>query len=242
MQLLNGDCLEIMKEIPDKSVDMILCDPPYGTTSCPWDVIIPFDKMWEQYNRIIKDNGIIALFGSEPFSSLLRCSNLKMFKYDLIWNKNKCGSPGLAKIRPLKIHEIISIFCNGKGKYNPQMTSGEPYFRKRSGKCRVNSMGYGFANSTKDIVNTGTRYPKSILNISRDFSAQQQVHPTQKPVKLMEYLIKTYTDEGDTVLDNCMGSGSVGIACKKLNRKFIGIELDEKYFNLAKDRIENVQV
>ena len=234
-----GDCLELMKDIPDKSVDMILCDLPYGATICEWDTVIPFDKLWEQYERIIKDNCAICLFGSEPFASRLRLSNPKMYKYDWIWNKNKCGSPGLAKLRPLKTHETISVFARGTEKYIPQMETGKPYFRKRSGKSRVNSMGYGFANSTKDIVNTGTRYPKSIINISRDFSAQQQVHPTQKPVPLCEYLIKTYTNENDTVLDNCMGSGTTGIACKHLNRNFIGIELDENYFEIAKNRIES---
>jgi site-specific DNA-methyltransferase (adenine-specific) len=239
MQLYQGDCLEVMKQISDKSVDMILCDLPYGSTSCPWDIVIPFDKLWEQYKRIIKDNGIICLFGSEPFASKLRLSNLDWYKYDWIWNKNKCGSPGLAKIRPIKTHETISVFCKGKGLYNPQMESGTPYFRKHSGKYRENNMDYGFANSTKDIVNSGTRYPKSIINISRDFSAQQQIHPTQKPVPLCEYLIKTYTNENDIVLDNCMGSGTTGVACKHLNRNFIGIELDPNYFEIAKNRIEN---
>ena len=244
IKLYNGDCLEVMKQIPDNSIDLILCDLPYGTTACKWDTIIPFEPLWEQYKRIIKDNSAIVLFGSEPFASNLRMSNTKMYKYDWVWNKNKCGSPGLAKFRPLKVHETISVFARGVEKYNPQMEIGTPYYRKRSGKTRVNSMGYGFANSTKDIVNKGTRYPKSIINISRNFSAQQQVHPTQKPVPLCEYLIKTYTNEGDIVLDNCMGSGTTGVACKNLNRNFIGIELDENYFKIAKERIEgtdNVQ-
>jgi len=239
VQLLQGDCLELMKDIPDKSIDMILCDLPYGTTACKWDVIIPFDKLWEQYNRIIKNSGAIVLTASQPFTSKLVMSNIKKFKYSLVWNKNKCGSPGLAKHRFMKTHEDILVFCNGKEKYNPQMEIGEPYSRKRSGKSRVNNMSYGFANNTKDIVNTGIRYPKSILNISRDFSAQQQIHPTQKPVALMEYLIKTYTNEGALVLDNCMGSGTTGVACKNLNRDFIGIELDEKYFKIAKQRIDD---
>ena len=237
-QLFCGDCLEVMKQIPDGSVDMILCDLPYGTTACKWDTVIPFDKLWEQYKRIIKPAHPILLFGSEPFASKLRLSNLDWYKYDWVWNKNKCGSPGLAKRRPLKVHETISVFCDGTEMYIPQMESGTPYFRKRSGKCRVNSMGYGFANSTKDIMNTGTRYPKSIINISRDFSAQQQMHPTQKPIPLCEYLIKTYTEENDVVLDNCMGSGTTGVACKNLNRKFIGIELDEEYFKTAENRIK----
>lgn len=163
----------------------------------------------------------------------------KMYKYDWVWNKNKCGSPGLAKYRPLKIHETISVFCKGVENYYPQMEKGKPYFRKKSGKSRENNMGYGFANSTKDIKNNGTRYPKSIINISRDFSAQQQIHPTQKPVTLMEYLIKTYTNENDLVLDFTMGSGTTGVACKNLHRKFIGIELDKSYYEIAKKRIED---
>lgn len=242
IELHHGDCLEVMKQIPDKSVDMILCDLPYGTTACKWDTIIPFEPLWEQYKRIAKENTAVVLFGSEPFSSYLRMSNIKEYKYDWVWNKNKCGSPGLAKYRPLKTHETISVFCKGVEKYNPQMEVGKPYFRKRSGKSRENNMGYGFANSTKDIVNVGTRYPKSIINISRDFSAQQQVHPTQKPVVLCEYLIKTYTNEGDLVLDNCMGSGTTGVACKRLNRNFIGIELDDKYYKIAEDRINGALI
>jgi site-specific DNA-methyltransferase (adenine-specific) len=232
-----GDCLEVMKGIEDKSIDMILCDLPYGTTACKWDVIIPFDKLWEQYSRIIKDNGAIVLTASQPFTSALVMSNIKMFKYELIWNKNKCGSPGLAKHRPLKTHENIMVFSKGVELYYPQMEFGKPYTRKRSGKSRENNMKYGFANSTKDIKNYGTRYPNSILNISRDFSAQQQIHPTQKPVALFEYLIKTYTNEGDIVLDNVAGSGTTGVACKNTNRNFILIEQDEKYCDIIKERV-----
>jgi site-specific DNA-methyltransferase (adenine-specific) len=232
-----GDCLDLMKQIEDKSVDMILCDLPYGTTACKWDTIITFEPLWEQYKRIIKDNGAIVLTASQPFTSALVMSNIKMFKYCLIWNKNKCGSPGLAKRRPLKTHEDILIFSKGVERYNPQMEIGKPFFRKRSGKSRENNMGYGFANNTQDIVNTGTRYPKSIINISRDFSAQQQIHPTQKPVALFEYLIKTYTNEGDLVLDNCIGSGTTAIACINTNRNFIGIELSPEYCEIANKRI-----
>ena len=240
-KIINADCLDILKNLPDKCVDMILCDLPYGTTKCAWDTIIPFDKLWEQYNRIIKKNGVIVLFGSQPFTSRLILSNLKDFKYSLVWNKNKCGSPGLAKFRPMKIHEDICIFCNGKGTYNPQMEEGIPYKRKRSGKSRVNSMGYGFANSTKAIKNDGTRYPKSIINISRDFSAQQQLHPTQKPVALCEYLIKTYTNENEIVLDNCSGSGTTAVACHNLKRRFICIEKDPDYWRLSCERLEQAQ-
>lgn len=238
IKLYNGDCLIEMNNIPDKSVDCIICDLPYGTTACVWDIIIPFEELWKHYNRIIKDNGAIVLFGSQPFTSKLICSNMEMFKYSLVWNKNKCGSPGLAKIRPMKVHEDICIFCKSVEIYNPQMEEGEPYFRKRSGKTRANNMGYGFANSDKDIINEGVRYPKSILNFSRDFSAQQQVHPTQKPIPLLEYLIKTYSNEGDTVLDNTMGSGSTGVAAVNVDRNFIGIEKNEEYFDIASNRIK----
>lgn len=239
--LIHGDCLVEMQRIPDKSVDMILCDLPYGTTACKWDVVIPFDKLWEQYCRIVKDNGAIVLFGSQPFTSKLICSNLNDFKYCLVWNKNKCGSPSLAKRRPMKTHEDICVFCRDVELYNPQMEVGEPYYRKRSGKSRCNNLGFGFANSTKDIVNNGTRYPKSILKFSRDFSAQQQVHPTQKPVALLEYLIKTYSNEGDTILDNTMGSGSTMVACVNTKRNGIGIELDDNYFKIAQERVRQAQ-
>lgn len=238
-----GDCLELMKEIPDNSVDFICTDPPYGTTSIKWDSILDFNQMWEQYERIIKTKGIICLFGSQPFSSQLICSKIEWFRYELIWNKNKCGSPGLAKYRPMKTHENILIFSKKSGgTYNPQMEKGEPYARtskKAEGYTSArNTHGYGL-KPVKSFSNEGTRYPKSILNISRDFSAQQQVHPTQKPVSLMEWLILTYSHENEIVLDSCMGSGSTGIAAVKLNRKFIGIESDSQYFEIAKKRIED---
>jgi site-specific DNA-methyltransferase (adenine-specific) len=232
------DAIEFLKKIDDNSVDMILCDLPYGITSCKWDIIIPFDKLWEQYERIIKKNGAIVLFGSQPFTSKLVVSNFKLFKYSLVWNKNKCGSPGLAKHRFMKTHEDILIFSKGKENYNPQMEKGEPYYRKRSGKSRENNMGYGFANSKKDINNVGIRYPKSIINISRDFSAQQQIHPTQKPVELFKYLIKTYTNKDDLVVDCVVGSGTTAIACKELNRNFICNDIDEKYVEIANKRLK----
>jgi site-specific DNA-methyltransferase (adenine-specific) len=238
-----GDCLELMKEIPDSSIDFICCDPPYGTTSIKWDGVLDFNKMWNQYGRIIKPKGVICLFGSQPFSSKLICSNIEWFRYELVWNKNKCGSPGLAKYRPMKTHENILMFSKKPGgTYNPQMERGEPYSRTSKNPNgyvgRKNDHGYGL-KPRKSFSNEGTRYPKSILNISRDFSAQQQVHPTQKPVALMEYLIKTYSNEGETVLDNCMGSGTTGVACIITNRKFIGIEMDENYYKIAEDRIKN---
>ena len=232
MKLIQGDCLEVMKDIPDKSIDMILCDLPYGTTACKWDSIIPFEPLWEQYNRIIKDNGAIVLFGSEPFSSQLRMSNLKMYKYDWIWEKEQGGNFMLCKYQPYKVHEIISVFSKKTHLYRPQMTVGKPYI---SGK---GTSGDITGNVIKtQTQNQGTRYPRSIIRFNTD-KKKINLHPTQKPVALLEYLIKTYTNEGELVLDNCMGSGSTGVACKNTNRDFIGIELDEKYFNIAKERIE----
>ena len=241
--LFKGDCLELMQQIPDESVDFICCDPPYGTTSIKWDSIIDFSKMWDQYGRIIKPKGVICLFGSQPFTSQLICSKLDWFRYELVWNKNKCGSPGLAKKRPMKTHENVIIFYkNAGGTYNPQMEKGEPFKRKSKNPegyvSKRNPHGYGL-KPVKEFENTGTRYPKSILNISRDFSAQQQVHPTQKPVPLMEWLVRTYSNKGEIVLDNCMGSGSTGVACKKLDRQFIGMESDPEYFKISQGRIQN---
>ncbi len=241
IELHNGDCLTVMKTIADKSVDLILCDPPYGTTQIAWDSIIPLDLMWGEYKRILKDDGCVILFGSQPFSSVLVTSNIDWFKYELIWDKNKCGSPGLAKYRPMKTHENILIFAKGKTKYFPIMEEGEPYVRKAKDpggyKSRCNNHKYGFKNAGRGIPNLGTRYPKSIRRVSRDFSAQQQVHPTQKPVPLLEWLVKTYSKEGDVVLDNCMGSGSTGVAAVMNDRSFIGIEKEPEYFQIARDRV-----
>jgi len=231
-----------MPSLPENSIDLVICDPPYGTTSIKWDEMLDFEKMWECYQKVVKPKGVIVLFGSQPFSSQLICSKLDWFRYELVWNKNKCGSPGLAKKRPMKVHENILVFYKETGgTYNPQMEEGEPYARKSSNPegyvGRKNDHGYGL-KPVKEFTNTGTRYPKSILNISRDFSAQQQVHPTQKPVPLMKWLVSTYSNEGDTVLDNCMGSGPVGVAAKLLNRNFVGIESNEEYFQVAKSRIK----
>lgn len=240
--LQKGDCLELMKDIPDASIDFICCDLPYGTTNIKWDTPLDLEKMWAEYERIIKPKGMICLFGSQPFTSTLICSKIEWFKYELIWNKNKCGSPGLAKYRPMKVHENILIFAKKSGGiYNPQMEVGEPYHRKSKKPegyvGRKNEHGYGF-KPKKEFTNTGTRYPKSILNISRNFSAQQQIHPTQKPVPLMEWLIETYSNKGDVVLDNCMGSGSTGVAAINLGRKFIGMEIEEEYMDIAQKRLE----
>jgi DNA modification methylase len=225
-----------MKDIQDKSIDMVLADPPYGTTVCKWDVVIPFEPMWDELKRITKDNGSICLFGSEPFSSHLRISNLKMFKYDWYWKKPKATGHLNSKKMPLKNIESISVF-QSKLAYNPVMTEGKPYSNKAGkdhSKKTSTTDSYGdFTNYRPH--NNGKRFPKTCL----EFNVVQRgtVHPTQKPVALLEYLIKTYTVENETVLDFTMGSGSTGVACKNLNREFIGIEKDEKYFNIAVERI-----
>ena len=238
--LMQGDTLDMMKMVLDKEVNLILCDLPYGTTSCSWDIIIPFNALWGAYRRVLAPGGCVLLFGNQPFTSRLILSNLAWYKQALVWNKNKCGSPGLAKIRPMQVHEDIVVFAPGRTVYNPQMEVGEPYARKTEKPegyvGRVNNHGYGM-KPRNGFTNDGTRYPKSIINISRDFSAQQQVHPTQKPVPLLEYLIRTYSNEGDTVMDNTMGSGSTGVAARNTNRNFIGIEKDPVFFNIAVQRI-----
>ena len=230
-KIYNGDCLEIMDDLIEEGikVDCILTDPPYGTTACKWDTVIPFDKMWERLNKLIKPNGAIVLFGSEPFSSALRMSNIKNYKYDWIWEKSQGANFMLVKYQPYKVHEIISVF--NKHIYKPQMTKGKPYI---SGK---GTSGEITRNITKtQTKNNGTRYPRSIQKFSQD--KMKSMHPTQKPVDLLEYLIKTYTNENEVVLDFTMGSGSTGVACMNTNRKFMGIELDKNYFNIAKQRIE----
>lgn len=235
IELIQGDCLEKMKDIPDGSIDMIFCDLPYGTTACKWDVIIPFEPLWEQYKRVIKDRGAIVLTASQPFTSALVMSNPGWFKYCLVWNKRKSSSALHAKIQPLRIHEDIVIFGKNKTTYNPQMVKGKPRVDKES----EISNGEAFGNNVvkrKYENKEGLYYPKSILDIS-NADQTNKTHPTQKPVALLEYLIKTYTLEGETVLDNCMGSGTTGVACKNLNRNFIGIELDPEYFKIAEKRI-----
>ena len=233
IKLYQGDCLDIMGgNIPDKSVDMILCDLPYGTTQCSWDTIIPFEPLWDCYKRIIKDNGAIVLFGSEPFTSKLVCSQIDLFRYDLVWDKQN-GSDFLnANRKPLDCHENILVFYKKSPTYNPQYTFALPYkCNAHTTRTRVYASVYVEATDNQD----GRRYPLSVLSFAGDKS---RLHSTQKPVALLEYLIKTYTNEGEVVLDNCMGSGSTGVACIGTNRKFIGIEKDEKYFDIAKKRIE----
>lgn len=238
IDLYQGDCLEVMKQIPDKSVDMILCDLPYGATVCKWDTIIPFDKLWEQYNRIIKDNGAIVLFGNEPFSSRLRMSNIKNYKYDWVWDKGTHSNPLLANKQPLRVYENICVFYKKQPKYHPQMVQGTPY-KKDYGYEKHYTDSFGKTVLIDRDNSTGLRYPKNIISIGQNKNNRDVRHPTQKPVALCEYLIKTYTDENDIVLDSCMGSGTTGVACKHLNRNFVGIELDPNYFEIAKNRIEN---
>ena len=237
VDLLQGDCLELMKQIPDKSIDMILCDLPYGKTQCKWDVIIPFEELWSQYNRIVKENGAVVLFGTEPFSSLLRLSNIKNFKYDWIWDKVKGTGFLNAKKQPMRNHEIISVFYKKQCLYNPQKTTGHN-LKKSFRASYLQTDVYGRMNNDYFYQST-ERYPRSIQIFSTDMQ-NSSFHPTQKPVALLEYLIKTYTNEGETVLDNCMGSGSTGVACVNTRRNFIGMELEEKYFEIAKKRIEEV--
>ena len=233
--LMLGDCLDRMKEIPDGSVDMVLTDPPYGTTTCKWESIIPLEPMWEQLKRVIKPNGAIVMTASQPFTTTLIASNMKMFKYEMVWDKNKGTQPQLANIQPMKSHENICVFGKGKLTYNPQKTKGDPYTRDNKQKHKDESLSKGLKPIKQ--VNNGFRFPKTVLLFKRDFSAQTRFHPTQKPVALMEYLIKTYTNEGETVLDFTMGSGTTSVACVNTNRKFIGIEMDEGYFNISKERL-----
>ena len=234
VKLIQGDCLTIMQDLIDDGVkvDMVLTDPPYGQTYCKWDSVISFEKLWEKIDRLTKTNSPIVLFGIEPFSSFLRISNIKNHKYDLIWEKPQGINPLLAKKQPLNNIEYIHVFYKKQPTYNPQFEEGKPYTMVRDKKerfCEVNNHTY---KETKTI-NEGKRYPKRVLKFSREIG----LHPTQKPVKLLEWLIKTYTNESDLVLDFTMGSGSTGVACINTNRKFIGIEKEEKYFEIAKERI-----
>ena len=233
--LLFGNCLERMKEIPDGSIDFILTDPPYGTTQCKWDTVIHFDLMWEQLKRIIKPNGAIVLFGAEPFSSLLRCSNIKNFKYDWVWEKSKATGFLNSKKQPLRAHEIISVFYSKPPTYNPQMVEGLPYNKG----VRKEQTGEDVYSSFEqvEVKSEGFRYPRSVQYF-KTAENEGGFHKTQKPVALLEYLIKTYTQENETVLDFTFGSGSTGVACVNTNRNFIGVELDEKYFNIAEKRIQ----
>ena len=236
--LVNGDCLDVMLNIETESIDLILCDLPYGITKNKWDVIIPFDELWTQYNRIIKTNGAIILFGSQPFTTRLISSNMKYFRYCLVWEKNKFSDFLNSKRKPMKTNEDICIFYKKQPTYNIQYWYSTPYERWNTQKAVDKQTNYG--NHKKNIVKSdGKRLPTTVLKFNR---VERPIHPTQKPVDLLEWLIKTYTNEGDNVLDNCMGVGSTGIATKKINRNFIGIELDEQYYNQAVKLIQNQEV
>ena len=240
IQLYHGDCLEIMDKLIEQGikVDAIITDPPYGTTACKWDSVIPFDEMWKRLNKLIKDNGAIALFGTEPFSSNLRVSNLTNYRYDIIWEKERITNFLFVKKQIAKCHENVSIFYKKQPTYNPQLQKREGKgVWKRSGTKEYKRSLYNqdIANGNRSS-NGDLRYPRSVQKFSLHNGGLY--HPTQKPVELMEFLIKTYTNENETVLDFTMGSGSTGVACLNTNRKFIGIEIDEKYFEIAKNRIE----
>ena len=244
-RIICGDCLEVMKDIPDKIVDMILCDLPYGTTACKWDTIIPFEPLGEQYKRIIKDNGAIVLTASQPFTSALVMGNIKMFKYEWIWEKSRPSGMALVKYRPMKNHENVLIFSKGNTVYNPIMEK-RVYFTNASKKMVEN--GLKTYRNTKDTI-TGMsvnitkekaklRYPTTVKIFGSGSNQKGKFHPTQKPLALFEYLIKTYTNKGDLVLDNCIGSGTTALACKNLKRDFVGIEKKEEYCKIAEERLK----
>ena len=243
-ELIQADCLEAMKEITPGSVDLVLTDPPYGTTQCKWDAVIPFEPMWEQVRRALKPNGAAVFTASQPFTSALVMSNPKAFKCSWVWEKSKCGSPGIAAIMPMRFHEDVLVFsANSREKtsYFPQMEKGgTPYkrFHKASKTHKKNEHGTGFSGGAYS-ESKGERYPRSVQFFAQNWRRQDQVHPTQKPVALMEYLIRTYTRFGETVLDFTMGSGTTGVAAMNTGRNFIGIEREPKYFEIAKKRIED---
>ena len=235
--LVRNDCLNVLSKVSDKSIELICCDLPYQIHACEWDCLIDMKILWKEYERILKPGGNILLFGSGTFAFKLALSNEKLFRYDMVWKKSKCGSPMIAKYMPLKKHEMILVFGKPAAYYNPQMLEGEPYKRIFT-KSKTNNLNYNIHGGIAD--NKGTRHPSTVLDFPQQWRRQDQVHPTQKPVELLEWLIKSYSKEGDTVLDNCMGSGTCGIAAKNLNRQFIGIEKDEKFFEICKKRILNI--
>ncbi len=249
MKLLNGDCLELMRDLPDSSVDLILCDLPYGTTACTWDSVIPFEALWTQYRRVIKPKGAIVLTASQPFTTALIASNYNWFKYCWVWEKNRPTNFAHAKNKPMKKHEDVCVFSPGttvhetqsanRMTYNPQgLTSLGKRVKAAKRKNPVDTF-FSPRDSHGDYVQSATGYPHSVLRFSTDMTG---LHPTAKPVALMEYLIRTYTNPGDTVLDNCMGSGTTGVACVNTGRKFIGMEMDVKYFEIAQQRISLAQL
>ena len=236
-KLLQGDCLELLPTLPDASVDMILTDLPYGTTACAWDSIIPLDRLWNEYHRVAKQNAAMIFTAAQPFTAVLASSNIANFRYEWVWEKPQGTNPMNAQIMPLKSHENVLVFYRKKPTYNPQMTQGTPYGGFKSDTATIGEV-YGSAKSVHRDNPEGTRYPKTVLQ----FKQEKGLHPTQKPVALMEYLIKTYTNPGEIVLDSTMGSGTTGLAAFLTDRVFIGIEQDPKYFEIARDRLENPNV
>ena len=235
--LYKGDCLRQLKKLEDNSVDMIATDLPYGTTACKWDSIIPLDKLWKEYLRVAKDNAAICLNAQQPFTTMLGASNIEMLRYEWIWKKPQGTNPLNAKIMPMKAHENILVFYKKKPTYNPQMWYSTPYSGFKTKEDKLIGEVYGSIKSEHRDNPTGSRYPLSV----QDWKMDKGLHPTQKPVSMFEYLIRTYTNEGDVVLDSTMGSGTTGVACVKTGRSFIGIEKDKDYFSVAKKRIENTQ-
>ena len=237
--LFQGDCLDIMPLIPDKSVQLILCDLPYGTTQNKWDAVIPFELLWNCYERIIKDNGAIVLTASQPFTSYLVMSNIKLFKYSLVWNKKIVTGFLNSKKQPLRQHEDLLVFYKKQPTYNPEMHNNKLKRNFEGAEIKPTTENYGKQKNYISTVKEDISYPRSIIEQTGvvNNSSEKVAHPTQKPIALMEYLIKTYTNEGETVLDNCMGSGTTGVACKKTGRHFIGIEKDENYYNIAVRRV-----
>jgi DNA modification methylase len=243
IELYKGDCLEVMKEIPSKSIDAIICDLPYGTTNCKWDAIIPFDKLWTEYERIIKDNGAIVLTASQPFTSALIMSNTNIFKYEWIWQKSHATGHLNSKKQPLRQHENICVFYKKQCTYNPQMIDKTYLDKRTKSGADVDADVYNKFNKVERQIPVTKGYPKTIQYFATPFKGGEGgKHPTQKPISLMEYLIKTYTNEDDVVLDNTMGSGSTMVACQNTNRNGIGIEMDDKYFEVAKKRIEDNKI
>ena len=228
--LINADCFDILPHIPNKSVNLILCDLPFGITTNKWDSVLDLNILWKEYERILAPKGNIVLFGAGLFAFKLALSNEKLFRYDMVWKKSKCGSPLTAKYMPLKKHELILVFGKSASYYNPQLIEGKPYKRKWTPN-KTNNMEYGIAGVSTD--NKGTRHPSTILDFPQKWRRQDQLHPTQKPVELIKWLVEAFSKEDDLVLDNCMGSNTTGLACKELNRYYIGIEKDEKFYDIS---------
>lgn len=237
IRLFHGDCLDLLSQIEDNSVDMVLCDMPYGTTACPWDSLIDLDQLWPHYNRVGKENCAFVFTGSQPFTTTLIASNISNFGYEMIWEKPQGTNPTNVNIRPLKSHENILVFYRKLPTYNPQMEQGSPYKGFQSQKSTIGEV-YGSIKSVHRDNPEGTRYPKTVLR----YKQEKGLHPTQKPVGLMEYLIKTFSNEGETVLDNAMGSGTTGVACINTNRRFIGMEKEKEYFDIASKRLHDCSI